>query len=47
MSSLVSAPNLVDKEMVSLMNKDSIIFALANPLPEILPDEAKPSGARL
>ncbi|HHU27695.1 TPA: NADP-dependent malic enzyme [bacterium] len=43
----VSAPNLVDKEMVSLMNKDSIIFALANPLPEILPDEAKLGGARV
>ena len=43
----VSAPNLVTKEMVSLMNKDSIIFALANPTPEIMPTEAKLGGARI
>lgn len=43
----VSAPNIVTKEMVSTMNKDSIIFAMANPTPEIMPDEAKIGGARV
>lgn len=43
----VSAPNIVTKEMVSSMNKDSILFAMANPVPEIMPDEAKAAGARV
>jgi malate dehydrogenase (oxaloacetate-decarboxylating) len=43
----VSAGNVVTKEMVETMNKDSIIFALANPVPEILPDDAKAGGARV
>lgn len=43
----VSAPNIVTKEMVSSMNKDAIIFAMANPTPEIMPDLAKESGARV
>ncbi len=41
----VSAPNLVTKEMVQTMAKDSIIFACANPTPEIFPDDAKAGGA--
>ena len=41
----VSAPGLLTKEMVRSMNKDAIIFACANPVPEILPDEAKAAGA--
>ena len=41
----VSAPNIVTSEMVSSMNKDSILFAMANPVPEIMPDEAKRGGA--
>ena len=41
----VSAPGLVTKEMVQTMNKDAIIFACANPTPEIFPDEAKEAGA--
>ena len=41
----VSAPGLVTKEMVQTMNKDAIIFACANPTPEIFPDEAKAGGA--
>ena len=41
----VSAPNIVTKEMVSSMNKDAIIFAMANPTPEIMPDLAKEAGA--
>ena len=41
----VSAPGLVTKEMVKTMNKDAIIFACANPTPEIFPDEAKEAGA--
>ena len=41
----VSAPGLLSQEMVRSMNKDSIIFACANPVPEILPDEAKAAGA--
>ena len=43
----VSAPNIVTKEMVASMNKDSILFAMANPVPEIMPDEAKVAGARV
>ncbi len=43
----VSAPNIVSAEMVSSMNKDSIIFAMANPVPEIMPDVAKAAGARI
>lgn len=43
----VSAPNIVTPEMVSSMNKDSILFAMANPVPEIMPDVAKASGARV
>lgn len=43
----VSAPNIVTKEMVSSMNKDAIIFAMANPTPEIMPDLAKEAGARV
>ena len=41
----VSAPNIVSKEMVKTMNKDAIFFAMANPTPEIFPDEAKEAGA--
>ncbi|SNV65458.1 NAD-dependent malic enzyme [Clostridium cochlearium] len=43
----VSGPKLLTKEMVSTMAKDSIVFAMANPEPEILPDEAKAGGARV
>ncbi|MBR1701783.1 MAG: NADP-dependent malic enzyme [Lachnospiraceae bacterium] len=43
----VSAPGSVTKEMVASMNKDAIIFAMANPVPEIMPDEAKAAGARI
>lgn len=43
----VSAPGVVSKEMVSSMNKDAILFAMANPTPEIMPDEAKEAGARV
>ena len=43
----VSAPNIVTPEMVSSMNKDSILFAMANPVPEIMPDVAKAAGARI
>ena len=43
----VSAPNIVTPEMVSSMNKDSILFAMANPVPEIMPDVAKAAGARV
>ncbi|WP_434309900.1 NAD(P)-dependent malic enzyme [Hominifimenecus sp. rT4P-3] len=43
----VSAPGIVTKEMVSTMNSDAIIFAMANPIPEIMPDEAKAGGARI
>lgn len=43
----VSAPNIVTGEMVASMNKDSILFAMANPVPEIMPDAAKASGARV
>ena len=41
----VSAPNMVTKEMVSTMNEKAIVFAMANPTPEIFPDEAKAGGA--
>lgn len=43
----VSAPNIVTKEMVASMNTDSILFAMANPVPEIMPDLAKEAGARV
>ena len=43
----VSAANVVDVDMVKSMNKDAIIFAMANPTPEILPDLAKEGGARV
>ncbi|EKQ51709.1 MULTISPECIES: malic enzyme-like NAD(P)-binding protein [unclassified Clostridium] len=43
----VSAPGVLKPEMVKAMNKDSIIFAMANPTPEIMPDEAKAAGARV
>lgn len=43
----VSDGNTVTKEMIESMNKDSIVFALANPIPEIMPDEAKKAGARV
>lgn len=43
----VSAPGIVSAEMVSSMNKDSILFAMANPVPEIMPDVAKAAGARV
>ncbi|MEG6566687.1 malic enzyme-like NAD(P)-binding protein [Thermoanaerobacterium saccharolyticum] len=41
----VSAPNVISKDMVKSMNKNSIVFALANPIPEIYPDDAKEGGA--
>ena len=41
----VSAPNIVTPEMVASMNKDAILFAMANPVPEIMPDIAKAAGA--
>ena len=43
----VSAPGIVSKEMVQSMNKDAIMFAMANPVPEIMPDIAKEAGARV
>ncbi|MFD3155840.1 NADP-dependent malic enzyme [Haloimpatiens sp. FM7330] len=43
----VSAPGVLTKEMVQTMNKDSIVFAMANPTPEIMPNEAKEAGARI
>ncbi len=43
----VSAPNIVSKEMVTSMNSDSILFAMANPTPEIFPDDAKNAGAKV
>lgn len=43
----VSAPNIVTPEMVASMNRDSILFAMANPIPEIMPDVAKAAGARV
>jgi len=43
----VSAPNIVTGDMVKTMNKDAVIFAMANPTPEIMPDVAKAAGARI
>lgn len=43
----VSAPNIVSKEMVTSMNSDSILFAMANPTPEIFPDDAKNAGVKV
>ncbi len=43
----VSAPNVVSQEMVESMNADAIVFAMANPVPEIMPDLAKAAGARV
>ncbi len=43
----VSAPGIVTKEMVASMNRDAILFAMANPVPEIMPDLAKEAGARV
>ena len=43
----VSAPNIVTPEMVASMAKDSILFAMANPVPEIMPDVAKAAGAKV
>ena len=43
----VSAPNIVTPEMVASMNRDAILFAMANPVPEIMPDVAKKAGARV
>lgn len=43
----VSAPGILTKDMVSSMNKDAIVLAMANPVPEIYPDEAKEAGARV
>ncbi len=43
----VSAPGMVTQDMVRTMNPDSILFAMANPVPEIMPDEAKAAGARI
>ncbi len=43
----VSAPNIVSAEMVASMNRDSILFAMANPVPEIMPDVAKAAGAKV
>ena len=43
----VSAPNIVTAEMVSTMADDAIVFAMANPTPEIMPDEARKGGARV
>jgi malate dehydrogenase (oxaloacetate-decarboxylating) len=43
----VSAPNIVSPEMVAAMNRDAILFAMANPVPEIMPDVAKKAGAKV
>lgn len=43
----VSAPDIVTKEMVASMNQDAILFAMANPVPEIMPDLAKEAGAKV
>lgn len=43
----VSAPNIVSEEMVASMNNDAILFAMANPVPEIMPDVAKKAGAKV
>ncbi len=44
---VVAAPNIVTPDMVSSMNADAILFAMANPVPEIMPDAAKAAGARV
>ncbi len=43
----VSAPGILTSEMVASMGKDAIVFAMANPIPEIMPNEAKAAGARV
>ncbi len=43
----VSAPDIVDRKMISSMNRDAIVFAMANPVPEIPPEEALKAGARI
>lgn len=43
----VSAPNIVTSEMAASMNQDAILFAMANPVPEIMPDAAKAAGVRI
>ncbi len=43
----VSAPNIVSEEMIGSMNQDAIVFSMANPTPEIMPDKAKNAGARI
>ena len=43
----VSAPNTLNTEMVKTMNKDAIVFACANPTPEIMPEDAKAGGAKV
>jgi len=43
----VSAPNILNSEMIKTMNENSIVFALANPIPEIMPDIAKNAGAKI
>ncbi len=43
----VSAPNILSQEMIKSMNSDAIVFAMANPTPEIMPDKAKEAGARV
>ena len=43
----VSAPGVLTADMVRTMNRDALIFAMANPVPEIMPDEAKAAGARI
>jgi len=43
----VSVGNIVTKDMIRLMNKDPIVFAMANPIPEIMPSEAKEAGAKI
>lgn len=43
----VSAPNIVSSEMIASMDKDAIVFPMANPTPEIMPDDAKRGGARI
>ena len=43
----VSAPGIISREMVASMNHDAILFAMANPVPEIMPEEAKAAGARI
>ena len=43
----VSAPGTLTKEMIATMAKDPIVFAMANPIPEIMPDEAKEAGVKI